>query len=128
MTTTLPKAEMLKALCEKLNYTNLADMARDLGITPQAVYLWTSRNSFDAELIKRRLPQVSGDWLLTGEGEILIEEKKSEDDIPDENDLRIQVRALVERLAEEQRMHAKTQEQCDRLLDIMKGIVKSEKK
>lgn len=33
---------------------------------------WIARKTFDPERIKRAFPQVDGNWLLTGEGEMLL--------------------------------------------------------
>jgi len=48
-----------------------ADFARFLGIKPQTLSSWYTRNSFDIELLYAKCVEISPDWLLTGKGEML---------------------------------------------------------
>lgn len=50
---------------------NKARFAQILGVRPQTINGWISRNSFDAELVYEKFGEVSAEWLLTGEGEML---------------------------------------------------------
>lgn len=50
---------------------NKAKFAKHVGVSPQAVSTWITRNTFDAELITKSCREVSPSWLLTGEGSML---------------------------------------------------------
>lgn len=56
---------------------NQSSFARVSGINISTIATWLARNNFDPERIKRALPQVDGNWLLTGEGEMLLPEEGS---------------------------------------------------
>ena len=56
---------------------NKAKFAAKLGIKPQALSMWISRNSFDAELIYKNCEDVSAEWLLSGEGDMLNKTEQS---------------------------------------------------
>lgn len=68
---TLDKRKMLNELIEFYSNGNKALFARRLGISPKTISTWLSRNTFDVELIRQKCPDVSSDWLLTGEGSML---------------------------------------------------------
>lgn len=68
----MEKKDMLDVLINYFNDGNKAQFAARLGIKPQALSMWFTRNSFDAELLFTKCESVSGDWLLSGgEGEML---------------------------------------------------------
>jgi len=48
-----------------------ADFARFLGIKPQTLSSWYSRNVFDIELLYAKCVDIDANWLLTGKGEML---------------------------------------------------------
>lgn len=62
---------MLEALIKHYEGGNKAQFAKRLGVTPQAISTWLSRNTFDKELIFAKCELISPDWLLTGEGSML---------------------------------------------------------
>ncbi len=64
---------MLDMIINHFNDGNKAKFASRLGIKPQALSMWFTRNSFDAELIYSKCEGISGDWLLSGKGEMLRE-------------------------------------------------------
>lgn len=70
----MEKKEMLQEMARFYRKGNKAAFARMLGISPQTLNSWYSRNIFDAALIYSRCEGLSAEWLLTGEGEML--EKK----------------------------------------------------
>lgn len=71
------KALQLNALIDYFAGGKKAEFARMIGISPQGVNTWLSRNTFDIELIYSKCEGVSAEWLLTGKGEML--EKKTEE-------------------------------------------------
>lgn len=64
----------LEQLIDAFGKGNQSSFARVSGITTSTIATWLARNNFDPERIKRALPQVNGNWLLTGEGEMLLPE------------------------------------------------------
>ena len=65
---------MLLALIEHYSNGNKTQFAKILGISPQGLNTWISRNTFDAECIYSKCLNVSANWLLTGEGSMLVDE------------------------------------------------------
>ena len=74
----MDKVMMLESLIAHYSRGNKAQFAKILGIRPQTINTWISRNSFDAELIYSKCECVSGDWLLSGEGEMLRQSRMVE--------------------------------------------------
>lgn len=52
-------------------YDTDKDFADFLGIKPQTLSSWYSRNSFDIQLVYSKCIDISSDWLLTGKGSML---------------------------------------------------------
>ena len=62
---------MLNSLIQHYTDGNKAQFAELLGVKPQTISAWISRNTFDTELIYSKCEGVSADWLMAGEGEML---------------------------------------------------------
>lgn len=62
---------ILNKLQEYKKFKSLADFARFIGIKPQALSNWYSRNTLDVHILSAKFPEIDGNWLLTGEGEML---------------------------------------------------------
>lgn len=73
------KKRQLEALIIKFANGNKKRFASLLGISIQTLTTWTARETFDAELIYQKLPDISAEWLLTGEGQMLVSERKEKD-------------------------------------------------
>lgn len=69
--------ELLNTLILHFANGNQSRFARILGLSPSTVATWIARKTFDPERIKRSFPQVDGNWLLTGNGEMLLPENNS---------------------------------------------------
>lgn len=67
---------MILALIEHYSNGNKAQFASLLGITPQGLSTWIKRESFDIELIFSKCEGISAQWLLTGNGEMLKDDKR----------------------------------------------------
>lgn len=67
----MDKTSMLENLIAYYTDGNKAQFAVLLGVKPQTISAWISRNTFDAELIYTHCKGVSADWLLSGEGDML---------------------------------------------------------
>lgn len=70
------KKDMILALIEHYSNGNKAQFASLLGITPQGLSTWIKRESFDIELIFSKCEGVSAQWLLTGNGEMIKDDKR----------------------------------------------------
>ena len=68
----LSKKERLDALISHYSNGVDADFARKIGITPQGLSSWKSRNTFDVELLYAKCEHASPAWLLTGRGDMLL--------------------------------------------------------
>ncbi|MBP3377209.1 MAG: LexA family transcriptional regulator [Clostridia bacterium] len=69
----MDKATMIKELVSHYCNGNKAQFANMLGVKPQTINSWITRETFDAELIYANCAGISADWLLTGEGDMLNE-------------------------------------------------------
>lgn len=69
------KKGQLESLINYYTDGNKTQFANMLGIKPQTVNSWFLRDTFDLELIYSKCIDISSDWLLTGEGEMLKSER-----------------------------------------------------
>ncbi len=67
----MSKKDMLQCLIDYYSGGNKTQFANKLGISPQGLSSWYSRNTFDIELIYAKCEGVSAQWLLTGQGDML---------------------------------------------------------
>lgn len=72
----MDRSLMLDQIKHHYRFKRDVDLARHLGIKPQALSNWRKRNSFDAELIYTKCDELNSSWLLTGEGPMLKEDQK----------------------------------------------------
>ena len=69
----MTKADILNALINHSCGGNKSQFAKKLGISAQGLSTWISRNTFDIETIYSNCENISADWLITGEGDMLKE-------------------------------------------------------
>ena len=67
----MDKSLILNEIKKHFGYKKDADFARYLGISPQTLSSWYSRNTFDIELLYAKCRDVEAHYLLTGEGPML---------------------------------------------------------
>lgn len=67
----IDKISMVERLVSHYANGNKSKFAALLGVKPQTISAWITRNTFDSELIFAKCAGVSSSWLLTGEGEML---------------------------------------------------------
>lgn len=67
---------MLEMMIDHYSGGNQAEFARRLGISAQSLSNWIARESWNPELLFNCCEGVSGDWLLSGEGEMLIASRR----------------------------------------------------
>lgn len=69
----LDKSLILNKLKNHYAFKKDSDFARFLGIKPQTLASWYSRGTFDVYILYAKCVEISPDYLLSGEGEILRE-------------------------------------------------------
>lgn len=79
----MSKKDRLLDLIGHFSNGNKSEFARMIGVSPQAINTWISRNTFDIETIYSKCVNLSPEWLLTGNGPMLkndtpIVDKKEE--------------------------------------------------
>lgn len=67
----MEKKDRLLKLIEHYSDGNKSEFARMIGVSPQAVNTWISRNTFDIDIIYAKCVNISPEWLLTGKGPML---------------------------------------------------------
>lgn len=67
----------LEQLINEFGGGNQSSFARVSGILQSTINTWMTRKNFAPERIKHALPQIDGNWLLTGKGEMLLPEDGS---------------------------------------------------
>lgn len=71
----MKKKDIVVALVEKYANGKNAQFAKLLGVSPQTISAWISRNTLDYDLIYTKCVGISPQWLLTGEGEMFEDTK-----------------------------------------------------
>lgn len=66
----MSKSDILETLINYYSDGNKAKFAAMIGITPQLLSNWIKRDTLDYEQVYSGCPNLSGDWLLSGEGSI----------------------------------------------------------
>ena len=72
------KGEMLECLINYYSDGNKSRFAETIGVAPSTLSNWITRNTFDIELIFRHCSNVSAEWLITGEGEMIKSNSQDE--------------------------------------------------
>lgn len=68
----MKKSDMLECLINYYADGNKAKFSAQIGVKPQTVSAWISRNTFDAEALYANCKGISADWLLSyGEGDMI---------------------------------------------------------
>lgn len=68
----MEKSDMLECLINYYADGNKAKFSAQIGVKPQTVSAWISRNTFDAETLYAKCANISADWLLSyGEGDMI---------------------------------------------------------
>lgn len=71
MTEKIDKKNILNEIKSTYKFKKDSEFARFLGIKPQTLASWYSRNTFDIDLLYEKCPNINADWLLSGKGEKL---------------------------------------------------------
>lgn len=75
----LDKRIVLDRIKELYQLKNNAKLASFLGIPPTTLSSWYSRNTLDLDIIYEKCVGINWQWLLTGEGSMLLDNKTSEE-------------------------------------------------
>lgn len=67
----MDKKGRLLQLISHFSSGNKSEFARMIGVSPQAINTWISRNTFDIDIVYSKCINVSPEWLLTGKGNML---------------------------------------------------------
>lgn len=67
----MSKKSRLEQLIQYYTNGNKSKFAAMIGVTPQGISSWLARDMYDVELLYSRCENVSGEWLLSGEGNML---------------------------------------------------------
>lgn len=67
----MSKKDRLLDLIGHFSNGNKSEFARMIGVSPQAINTWISRDTFDIETIYSKCVNLSPEWLLTGKGPML---------------------------------------------------------
>lgn len=68
------KTLILNSIKDYYRFKNNSEFARYLGITPQVLSNWKSRDTYDPSLIYTKCLDINPHWLLTGDGDMLSSE------------------------------------------------------
>lgn len=78
----MTKKDRLIKLIEYYSNGNKSEFARKMGVSPQAINTWLSRDTFDVDIIYAKCERLSGDWLLTGKGSMLLDDTSVPSEAP----------------------------------------------
>lgn len=67
----MDKKDQLLQLIDHFSNGNKSSFAAMIGVTPQGLSTWLARGTFDIERIYSKCENISAEWLLTGEGDML---------------------------------------------------------
>ena len=73
----MDKKQMILDLIDYYSNGSKTLFSKKLGVTPQTISSWISRNTFDKELIFAKCENINAEWLLTGEGYLLKSEEEA---------------------------------------------------
>lgn len=96
----MDKSKMLDEIKAHYKLKKDSEFARHLGIIPQTLSNWKKRESFDAELIFEKCPEINPAWLLSGEGDMLLDMYPGDDEyeinlIKDETNIEVLRNKLI---------------------------------
>ncbi len=69
------KELIINEIMKHYNFQSDRAFAQFLGITPQGLSNWRVRKTYDIEILYTKCVGINANWLLTGEGEMFLEEK-----------------------------------------------------
>ena len=73
----MDKSLILEELRKYKKFKTQTEFASFMEMTPQGISKWYKRKTFDIDKLAKYFPEVSTEWLLTGEGEMLKKNMES---------------------------------------------------
>lgn len=73
---------MVEALVSHYTKGNKAQFANMLGVSAQTISAWIARKTFDAELLYAKCSDISAEWLLSGIGSMLRDNRTTDNNNP----------------------------------------------
>lgn len=127
------KLLIINKIIEYKKFKSDAEFARFLDITPQNLSKWKQRNTYDIELLYTKCPELNPEWLLTGRGPMLKEDKTgifSQNITGDSNiqagngstvtnDSRERIKELQKQLIEKDKEIERQKKQIDKLFNLL---------
>lgn len=114
----MDKTLMLEQLINHYTNGNKANFAAMIGIKPQLLSNWLKRKTFDAEMIYMRCNDISADWLLSGEGDMIRNKQTDNSQIVNPNN-NPELIALCKVLVEN---YQQRDDVMNKLVSMIKGI------
>ena len=111
----MSKSEILETLINSYCDGNKTQFALMIGVTPQLLSNWIKRDTFDYERVYFGCKNLSGDWLITGKGEMFRQNKQNDNSQIDNNELISLCRALVENYQQRDEVMKKLISRVDKL-------------
>lgn len=112
--------QRLEKLIKILDIPTFKDLAVKLNVSPQTFYdIKQGKHGISkklAEQINKCFPEIPVSWLLTGEGDLIIGDGNINGNNNNSSDA---VLKAIEAISEQQKITMKSQEQIDRLLNII---------
>ena len=68
----MTKKERLEALIAYYSDGKPTKFAKFLGVAPSTISSWLKRDTYDHELLFAKCESISAEWLITGEGKMII--------------------------------------------------------
>ena len=78
----MTKKERLEAIIAHYGDGKPSQFAKSIGVAPSTISSWLARDTFDYELLFAKCENISPEWLLTGEGEMLRPEQSTHTAVP----------------------------------------------
>ena len=120
---------MLEEMILYYSKGNKSLFSRKLGVRPQTINTWLSRNTFDAELIYSKCESISGDWLLSGVGEMIKSTDSQNIQITNSNAAAVNVNAPIKAKSGDEESHLRTLlAEKDKVLEEKEKMIKEKER
>lgn len=73
----LTKKERLEEIIRYYSDSKPTAFAKFLGVAPSTISTWLARDTFDYDLLFAKCEDINTDWLLSGEGTMILEDKSN---------------------------------------------------
>lgn len=97
---------ILNAIKKHYKFKSDAEFARFLGIKPNSLSNWYTRNTMDYERVFSKCVEIDGNWLLSGQGQML----RSQNNVTGETHLSGLNNTVKEDIDWKEKFHALTEE------------------